>query len=306
MISYSKIIREAYKVTVRNPIFWLFGLFLAGGFNLNFLHFQNLDWTLPQAEVEFYRILFFFQSKPEMLTFFSLGLLFGTLLSLFLTNWSKIMLVLGADTFLEKKSFFIKQESHKSLRFLCPVIKVSLITSGLLLSAAVVLLVPPVFFVKSLEYQTLFWLLGALVFLPLAFTVSCLNIFGSFFIVEFKVSAGKALDLATDLFATCWTKIFALAVILMLIYAGVFVLGVGGILFVKFIIGTLVTTVPGLGNLQFFGMIMASRIVSGILLWVLVAGLNVFFSTALLLLFKELIEESKHRKEANSPVHVAV
>ncbi len=273
---------------------------------MNFLHFQDLNLNIAQAEVEVYKILFFFQVKPQILALVSLGVLLGTVLSLFLTNWSKIMLVLGAEDFLDRRPFVFKKKFSESLKVLWPVIKVSLLTSALMLSAALVLLVPPVFFVESLKYQSLLWVLGAMIFLPMAFTISAFNIFGAFFIIEFKLTAGKALDLATDFFATSWTKILSLAVILMLIYAGVFAGGVLTIFLVKLALNLIFAWLAGLGISTFSGMIVLARIISGVLLWVLVAGLNVFFNTALLLLFKELVKPKKDSFAAKSPAPATV
>ncbi len=59
MLSYSRILRQSYFITVRQPVLWLFGLFVFGGFNINFLHFGH-----KQLSVKIYRISDQFLSDP--------------------------------------------------------------------------------------------------------------------------------------------------------------------------------------------------------------------------------------------------
>lgn len=270
---------------------------------MNFLHFQEVTFSPPRAEFEFYKILFFIQENPGLLAFLSLGILVGSILSLLLTNWSRVMLILSSASLIEKQSLDLKKEWVASRTFLWTVVKISLFTSALMLAAAAVLLAPSVFYVENLAIKSFSWTLGALIFLPLAFTISCLNIFAAFYAVLFKQNFRKALNLATDFFVVHWTKILGLAVILMLIYLAVFVLGLSLIFILKLFIKAVFKILADLGILPFFGMILVVRVISGLVLWLIVAGLNVFFNNALLFLFLELVGLLKTSVQFKNEVH---
>jgi hypothetical protein len=82
----------------------------------------------------------------------------------------------------------------------------------------------------------------------------------------------------------------------MVVYTACFAVGVA--------LSSLVEAAWGLagvfGNFQISGIIWIGRVVTGIFLWGLLAGLNVFFNTALLLLFLQLVtplDDSKEKAE---------
>ncbi len=294
MFSYSDILKKAYHITIQNSLFWLFGLFIAGSFNLNFLHFQDLNLSLPQAEIEFYKTLFFLQANPGALAFISLGILLGTIFSIVLTNWSRIMLIMSTNLYLEKAPYSLKKQTKQSGKLLWRVIKISLITSFLIFLAAFVLLVPAVFLVQASSFRIFLWILGAIIFLPLVFTISSINIFGAFFAVILNLKTKKALNLASDFLVCNWVKILGMAIILMLIYLTVFIAGLGLTFLIKLTLNSFFNTLASLGIFKFSGIIVIIRLISGVLLWLVAAGLNVFFNTALLLLFLDLAKPKKH------------
>jgi hypothetical protein len=136
--------------------------------------------------------------------------------------------------------------------------------------------------IENMNLRLLFWIAGVEVFLPVVFVISCINIFTKFFVVIFKLDFKKALDLGTDFFITNWSQILGLTVILMIIYSAGFSVGLAILEFAKILIKMLYSqSVFGLS--QNSGMII--RVLAGLVLWLFMAGLNVFFNTALLLFF---------------------
>jgi hypothetical protein len=295
-MAYYRLLKNAYKLTVRNPVLWIFGLFVVGSFNVNFLQFHdNVDinswYSLTPVSIVDY-----FQVRPVLLALSSLALLGVTLAGLVITNWSRIMLVLLVKSLIETKQTELKKSIEQSRFLLWAVIKASLMTTIFMLVVAAALLTPP-FFVKSLQHQVGLWVMGFLLFLPLAFTISCINIFTTFFIVLFRKNFVVALNLATDFFISKWTSVLGLTFVLVVIYCTGFAAGVVLIYLLKFILGSVLGAFPAIPSPVLSAIIMGVQVVGGLLLWILIAGLNVFFNTALLLLFFELITPIKTKKE---------
>jgi len=286
MFSYSSILRQAYHITVKYPILWLFGLFVIGSFNLNFLNFQNIPLRRVTRHENFHMVLDFFQTHPEVLAAISISVLIFSILGLIVTNWSRIMLVLAANEVVEKKSLQLPLQIKKSWRFLAPVIKISLGTTSLIVVCGLGLFLPPLFLTHNQQLQELLWIMGAAVFIPIVFAVSCVNIFTTFFVVVLKQKLSKALDLGTDFFLSRWTKILGLVMALVVIYAVGFFVGVSVIYFLKLLFRLLFEQFTAL---PFSVTIWIANAIATVLIWALVAVLNVFFNAALLLLFLQLI-----------------
>src|SRR3989338_5358372 len=206
MLSYRSIIKQAYQIPRRFPVLWIFGLFVVGWANLSFIRFRDLEFSQADAQIKFYYFLNSLLENPEVLAFTSLSVLLASLLGLVLTNWSRIMLVLGINSILTSKSPEITKQLPRAKNLLWPVIKISVLSTGFMFLIALALFVPTLYWLKDSYYQNFFTAFGIFLFLPLAFTVSCVNIFATFFIILYKQSLGQALQLPTDFFATKWVE----------------------------------------------------------------------------------------------------
>ena len=302
MLSYSKIVQNAYIITIRNPLLWLFGVFVVGGFNLNFLHFQDFSVKAKLGQISTVGVLFYFEQHPEVLLMLSSIVLLVSFLSFLVTNWSRIMLVLITEELLQEKQKNLPAQFKKSWKKMVEVIKMSLLTTGFMVLIAIGLFAPPFFMAKGSDFQLPLFVMAAAIFLPLAFTVSCLNIFSIFFIILFDRKVPTALNLATDFFISNWTQILGLVCILLVIYSVCFVGGIAVIYLVKVILLALWEILGKFGIFQISAIMRVSKTVSSLLLLVLVGGLNVFLNTTLLLLFLQLItpvlSEEKVKKVA--------
>lgn len=291
MFSYSDIIKQSYYIVKRYPALWLFGIFVIGTFNINFLHFLNWPDGLSK-KANLAQLLMYFNEHPARLAFLSFSILWISLLSLVLTNWSRVMLLLSSKSILEKKFFNIAQESRASGKLLWPVIKISILTSVCMLAVAAVLAAP--LLVDDLLLQNILWGLGLGIFLPLAFTISCLNIFITMYAVILKLPLKKSIALGTDFFVANWTEVLGLSALLIIIYFAAFALGVGLLALIKLILrfGLIALATPGF--LQFSYIFIIIKTLGAVLFWLLLGALNVFFNTALLLFFLKKITPVKH------------
>jgi hypothetical protein len=119
--------------------------------------------------------------------------------------------------------------------------------------------------------------------------------------VVFKKTTGAAFNLGTDFFITNWPGILGLTVVLAVIYSACFAAGVVLIYLLKFILVSVVRVLPGLDASEFALIHFGIRMLTGLILWLLLAGLNVFFNTSLILLFLELITPIKTEEKAKAP-----
>ncbi len=308
MFSYSTIIRKAYISSKNNPRLWLFGLFVVGGFNLNFLQFQNIPLRRMVVENQPAELFNYFQARPGVLAAISAAILLFTVFGLVVTNWSRVMLILLGQQALENHPQDIKVSARESKKSLMGVIKISLLTGALMCVVAVVLIVPTLW----LPMENPLWILlleaSVVVFLPLAFAISCINIFTAFYLVLHKMPLNKALNCGIDFFVSVWPKILGLVAVLMVIYLGSFALGISVIFLAKEILRLLLLILVRFHILPLSAIILMLKTISTVLFWFLLAGLSVFFNQSLLVLFLELskpIENPEYKKEIE-PVPAAV
>ncbi len=285
MLSYSTILRQSYNITIRHPALWLFGLFVAGGFNLNFLQFQDVPARHIREYASVNELAGFFSSHPATLATFSISILIFSILGLVVTNWCRVMLVLLVEGILKTKFIEVREQMAKSKYALVPIIKLSLGTTTLIVIAALGLFTPAFFLSSNPQIQAFLWVAAAALFLPVLFALSCVNIFTTYFIILHKQKLSTALNLATDFFVSRWVQILGLTLLLMALYTACFFMGVSLIYLVKLLFRAIFEQFT---NLEVSAIILISNLVSNILIWLLLAILNVFINTALLLLFLQL------------------
>ena len=308
MLSYSAIIRQAYHITIKNPILWLFGLFVAGGFNLDFLQYQNIPARQIGQSISLKDLVAFLGSHPGALATLSLSLLIFSLLGLLVTNWCRVMLVLVVNNLLVNKRLVparqggtpFSEQLAKGRKTLWPVIKISLTTSFLIVVAALGLFVPPLFITSNPQVQVLLWALAAVLFLPILFAVSSANIFTTYFIILFGQKLKAALNLGTDFFLSRWTEILGLVVALGAVYLVGFFVGVSIIYLLKVVFRWFFEEFT---VLSFSATIWIPNVVANVLIWLLLGLLNAFINTALLLLFLKLVTPVEHEDKVVDSVH---
>ncbi len=267
---------------------------------MNFFYFQNISLPSQNSVSETAK---YFQQHPGALALVSFLVLIVSLVSLVLTNWGRIILTLLTTKILETGRMDLQEQFKKSTKSLLTVIRISLLTTFLMICVAGSLLLAPVLLAASSPYQVLLAALGSAIFLPLAFTISCLNIFTTYFAILWGLDLKKALDVGTDFVISHWSKILGLAVVLIITYSLVSVFGIA----LFFLLKLLKSYFGSFGIWQNSAIMVLCRLLLWSFWWLLIAGLNVFFNTALLMLFLELVkpvkkEESPAKEMAVSPV----
>ena len=291
MFSYTDILKKAYYLTRNFPILWLFGFFVIGGFSLNFLHFQDVPAESLSQPVSWSAVGQFFSAHPLVLAGISLSLLIISLGGLLLTNWCRIMLVLLTQEILDKSRFSLHDQVKVSKKFLWPVIKVSLLTSLMLILVATGLLGVPLWSNLDIPTKTLLWSIASVVFVPLAFTISCINIFTTFFLILHKLPFRSALNAGTDFFLVNWNKILGLGLVLGVIFLAGSSVG-GAVVYLSRLLINFIQ-LSGLGFLPVSATIVIIKSLAAVFLWLILAILNVFFNSALLLIFLQLVTPTK-------------
>jgi hypothetical protein len=298
MFSFSEIIKDAYAITKRYPLLWLFGIFVIGTFNLNFLSFLNWPAGLSHR-MDIRQLSFYFQQHPGRLAILSFSILWISLLSLVLTNWSRLMLLLITKAVLENKHYELKKEARDSRGLLWPVIKISILTSVFMLAVVAVLAAPLA--VDDVALQNALWGLGLAIFFPLAFTISCLNIFITMNVVVLKLSFKKSLAAGTDFFLANWSEVLGLSFLLIAIYFAGFASGLGILAVIKLALRFGLIALSDWGFLQFSAVFIIIKTLGAALFWILLGALNVFFNTALLLFFLKKITPVKGEEKLRVP-----
>jgi len=301
MISYTDILKQSYVHTRRNPWLWLFGMFIVGVFNLNFFSFQEVS-LVGQLRLSLPILVHYFAGNSLRLALFVFIVLLVSLIGVLVTNWSRIMLVLGARSLLENNYFSFQDQFKRSKKYIWPVIWVSVITS-LFMMAVIGTLLAPLWFRDGLV-QYIVWILGSALFLPLAFTIYSINIFTTFYIVVMNMPVSKALNAGTDFFVSTWTDFLGLSVVLVLIYITGFGAVVGGFGLLKLLAAIPIVNTLEIGVLHFSLVFIIIKCIVALVVWIALGALNAFFNTALLLFFLKRITpvKTEEKKEDAVPI----
>ena len=212
------------------------------------------------------------------------------------TSWARTMLILTVNGIAQKEEIIWKNLINLSKKLVFSVIGASFLFFVLIIIIGAILIFPAFLLAPSYPFESFLWNLGVVLFLPLAFTVSILNVSSVFFIVVFKTGFRQALNLSTDFFVNNWTKILGLVIILILIYLVFFVAASSIVFLAGLLIKSIFSLPQSFGIFKFSGMILIAKAVSWFLLWAVLAGLNVFLNSSLLLLFLEIIKPIKGEK----------
>lgn len=322
-MDYIKILRDAYRFTMSNPLTWLFGLFLIGFFNFNFLHFQSLAVTLGNVPLIIQRTSQHLSLHHPRAISIVLTTFFLYIILQVCTSWARILLVLygryairlpyspipGTEPLQHERRLEMplvqpsfKKLIHESSYFLKHGVAVGFLTTFATVMVAVGLFVPPLFWISGLENKISWLALATLLFIPFVFIVSCIHIFSVFFIVLYRKDAAGSLNLATDLLFTKWREMLGLVGILLVVYILSFFAATSFVVYMQSFAAGLGGTLVGLGILPSFAIITVTKIAADVILLIVLSILSVFFNTAFLLLFNELVKPVFGLIEKN-PLH---
>lgn len=289
MVSYYTIVQNAYRITRQHAVLWVFGLFLISSLSLMLLFLDIPQVSSSDIQLEFWRFEYRLLESPLLL----LGVFAGTIVlgiaAMAAVNCSRISLITYIHKVTETKyPPEFGELVADSRRFFYPVSLVSFFTTLTLVVVALGLLLPPFFLVHNTALQTLLWLLALTVFLPVAMTIVSINIFTSYYVVVFRQTVPRALNQATDFFVAHWTSILGMLAVMAAVYVVVYFVGVSFLYAFRTLGLELYGIVAGWNGETVSLVRTALQTMSGLGLWFMLAFLNAFFQTALLLLFFEL------------------
>jgi hypothetical protein len=304
-MDYLAIIKKAYHITLRQPGLWLLGLFLAGGFSANFLYLAQIQIGWRDRWSIFQQVIPGFGFGP--IAIFSAVTLVTFIIVVIVSNWAKVLFILHASDVLKLPRLNSAEGEENldrslgilfkhSLRYLLPVIAVSVLTMISVTIVTGILFGTPLLLYLHVDSQPVMWLLSAMVFVVLILFFSFLNIFSTFYIVLFRYSAQRAVNLALDLIVSKWKNIANMALMLIVIYAACFFIGSSLIYLLKEATSLVLLPLAKFGLFNEAPVINFLTLTSGVLLWVWLALVNVFFNLSLLLLFTELVKPTKHNE----------
>jgi hypothetical protein len=311
-VNYWSILKRAFYITTQHPRLWLLGLFLAGGFNANFFYWANLrlSWRDNSNEI-FEWVQRYLRSSHHAIIAAAVFILFAVAV-IIVVNWAKTAFILYASDILKLPRFREKKSVPEagvvialaeSRRFVSSIIVLSVFTMvSMALFSSIMGGTAKLLF----DSRGLIWLIAGTVFVAMVFFFSCLNIFGSFFIIFYRKTFGDSLNLALDLMASRWRSIAEMAFLLSIIYALCFFGGTSLLFLLRFVVEGALLPLVRTGLFTGPVVLGLTTLMSGLLLWLWLAMVNTFFNISLLLLFVQIVRPLHHPELESSRTELPV
>ncbi len=286
-IDYFKLLKQAYNITIHHPLLWVFGLFMSGGFNSNFLYFANVPFGWRDRSHAFMsHWVASLHSRSSVRSVAVSLILFA--ITLVIVNWVKIIFVLKTSGLLGLQRRLSPQAQKQQVNFelsFREIITESLNSLSSVLAASIVtmIFVAIVFAILASvnrQFGSIWtdipWVpvLGIALASVLVIALSLINLFTAFFIILYRYRVIPAFTLAVQLIRKRWLPILETVIILMVIYGLCFFVGT-----------SLVHLIRSFDNPDFIMYLQA-----GILVWIWLAIVNVLFNVSLLMLFSLLVQ----------------
>jgi hypothetical protein len=286
LMNYQAIFLRAYHLTLRNPLLWVFGLFLSSGFNLNIFYAlvserSGLLWESIRNSID---------GRPVLIGISGLSAILVFVIANYLKTWfiSEVHELIhrepGKCALCVAKA---KRETWQSrlpdLHTLAKVLLASVIT--VLLSSAVA---APLNYLRAENTSPSLIALSALAIFIIVCAIACWNIFTAFYVILHKQKFNNASKLSLDLMTLRGKSIFEFVSLLLIIYLAA--VGVGSILI------TLAQV-----NVEWSGLalpvVTLGKAVLGLLFGAWMAVTSVFFNLSLFLFFDRLVKPIEKPEE---------
>lgn len=289
-MSYKEVLSQAYALTIRNPLLWIFGIVMLGGFNLFLINFFSLipggQWKIWPTHFE----NMFDSSILSWLTFLVAVVIIFTAL-----NFVKIVFIVIVHGLIHTKlqnecvlctKLSADDESQKPLPYLLWLVNVViasaftiLLTLGITLAANAVL--------RSQGYDSPGAIVVNLLFIAvLTCAIGTWNIFTNYFIIWHGLKFSAASAAAIDLIVKRARIIMEFVILLSLVYS--LSVAVGNILIQTWHSELLMGTMP------------AIRLIFLIVPIAWFAINNAFFNVAFLIFFDRIVKAIPSEKSEPS------
>jgi hypothetical protein len=283
MQPYSKILRQALEITRTTKILWLYGLLLILG------HLLNIAFSLSNRD------LFEQLGVPRNPWFFIVGLAVICLLLLIYYR-AKAGMILALKVVMDKKPVFFSVSFALARLFVIRLLWLSIMMQ-LILFLLTSIISTPIFYLFSnnlVNRGIVLLIFGIIVFLPFAFIIWMVNVFGPLFMVTFNLSLLTAIKNCINLIGQFWSKLLRQAAIVALIF-------LGGVL----ISAVMSSPVVILGLIAYYneGLILSYALffLGSIVFLMTLTLVTVFIQTAWFLTFMDLVKPQKFEEEKVLP-----
>jgi hypothetical protein len=294
-----EVLSRAYLLTIRNPLLWLFGLVMLGGYNLFLINFFSLvsgdqweEWPLSLPSL--------FHSSPIGI----FGILAAVIATFIILNLLKIIFIVVVHGLVHQPSSLtdgmppecglcerIRQQQMNPinlpyLNWLGRVMAASGVTIFLSLGSS--LMIDMVLRSQSYD-KPVAVIINLLVVAAITCLIGTWNVFTSYFIVLHGMNFGSASSAAIDLLVKHAARVLEFIVLLSVIYS--FSVAVGNAFIHLWRTGYLTEFFLGVRALY----------LAVLVLWFAVN--NAFFNVAMFLFFNRVVKATPATKEFPLPVH---
>jgi MFS family permease len=304
LIDYSKIATTAIRVTINNPLLWFFGIFLAGGFNFNWLFLSHSGFShTGRWAMQFWRGSL---ADPDRFVWQWVAFIIVIIFGWVILNWVKIIFIYNVADLLNverlgKKSddpeLTIWRQQKKLFRFgrrsLSTVLGVSVFVA---LSQGIVssVLSGPLLWQRYIAPIPAMVVLGTGLFILFMLLFSLLNFFGAVYAVLYHYRFHDALAAASRLIRQHLKELFITCILLLAIYtAGV----VAGLEVANAARAVFTHVGPQFDSLDVWHGYTAHPDVVGILFLLWLGFLNAVFNVGLFLFFQHFVKPTKFAPE---------
>ncbi len=290
-MNFTKIFRQAYLLTIHNPLLWLFGIVLLGGFNLSLVNFAALmhnqtwkTWPLPLH-------LFSFDEPRQIV-----AVIIVVVITFAILHFLKLAFIIFSHSLIHKVDesenkenihcrlcVHVKNNTTPLLIWWMRIMSASLITIAITAGLS--------FIVNSLLSQTggnfeIALVINLLFLIVVTCVVGTWNTFTAYFITLHDLNFHAAIAAAFDLLVMRFRRIFEFIVCLSAFYT------------LAVLIGN--AFINGWQHGFDRGEIMEVRVVFLVFFAIWFAVNNTFFNLAFLLFFDSLVKSSQNKEPLHS------
>ena len=292
MISYRKILKQAWHTTKTNKFLWWYGLLLFFGMTINIGYGFSNDQTAKRIESANVPAIDNFINQPWS-GFILIALI---CLWLFIYFQAKAGAILAVKMITEKQPVSFWLTFGLARNFITRLLGVSLFLQVLLGTLSIVITTPIfyLFSVGSPVRAIILAILGALVFIPVAFLVSFANVISPLFLVIFNMPVFQGIRAAISVITEAWRKLLLFSLLL----AGIGILAsiLGAIASSPFVI---LAVLSYHREAQILGPVLSG--LAGLVVFLsFQAVISAFQQTAWVMFFMELVKPEKIEEETVS------
>jgi hypothetical protein len=292
MISYRKILKQAWTITKTNRFLWWYGLLLFFGMSLNVWYGAYRPNSPVDSEQLRIALVDSLLDKPWGMTL--VVILVGAWLMIYFRAKAGMLLSIKMITERQPASFLLTFGIARN--FMSRLVGIWVVLQGVMIVLGAVITTPIfyLFYIGQAGKGGILALLGLLVFLPIAFVISFINTLGPLFLVLFNMPVLQGIRAAVDAISQAWKKLLLFTLILSIISVLASILALAAA--APFVILTVLSYHSG----GYSWVVIPSTLVAVAIFLGCQAVISTFHQTSWTLFFLELIGPEKIEEETVS------